>query len=126
MSEINKHAYKETMNKEQAIAHLSKVLLDRGKDYGRPRPNHQRMADLMNAYLNGREKGPLKPEDMTVVMILMKVARLMESPQHIDSFLDIAGYAICGLDCIDEEKENEYYDRQAEIQQAVMENYNVN
>lgn len=106
MSKVNKEAYKDTMNKEDAIKYLHKVLVDRGVNYGRPRPNHQRMADLLNAYLNGRNPGPLSPEEMTIVMVLMKVARIMESPQHIDSYLDIAGYAICGLDCIDEDLNN--------------------
>ena len=109
MSDVNKEAYKETMNKEQAINHLHKVLVDRGENYGRPKPNHQRMADLVNVYLKSK-KGNLEAEDMTVIMILFKVARLMETPQHVDSFLDIAGYAICGLDIIDEKEEDKYYD----------------
>ena len=111
MAEVNKEAYKETMNKAEAIQHLDKVLNDRGANYGRPRPNHQRMADLLNNFLDGRKnRGPITPEEVTIIMVLFKVARIMESPQHVDSYLDIAGYAICGLDCIDEEAEDKYYE----------------
>lgn len=31
-------------------------------------------------------------------MILVKVARLIQTPTHEDSWLDIAGYANCGLE----------------------------
>lgn len=110
MPEVNKEAYKETMNKEEAIKHLHKVLVDRGENYGRPKPNHQRMADLFNMWVKGRKPGEYTAEDMTIIMILFKVARLMETPGHIDSFLDIAGYAICGLDILDEKAEDKYYD----------------
>lgn len=55
------------------------------------RENHQRIADLWNAYLNGR-RALIAPEDVAVMMILLKVARLGNG-YHRDSVVDIAGYA---------------------------------
>jgi len=40
------------------------------------------------------------------MMVLIKVARLVSTPQHIDSIMDIAGYAFCAIDAINEEKHN--------------------
>jgi hypothetical protein len=37
--------------------------------------------------------------DVAILMALMKVARLIESPGHEDSWTDLAGYAACGARC---------------------------
>lgn len=67
----------------------------RRKAYGRPENNFARIAALWNAYLNGKPNGPLPitNEDTALMMILVKVARLIESPNHRDSMVDLAGYA---------------------------------
>lgn len=64
--------------------------------YGHPRENFSRICDLWNAYLQGRPGGqaaPITPEDHALMMVLLKVARLQESPNHRDSVVDICGYA---------------------------------
>lgn len=64
--------------------------------YGHPRENFGRICDLWNAYLRGRPGGaaaPITPEDHALMMVLLKVARLQESPEHRDSVVDICGYA---------------------------------
>lgn len=38
-------------------------------------------------------------EQVALMMILMKAARLCETPGHRDSLVDIAGYAACGFRC---------------------------
>lgn len=65
--------------------------------YGTPENNFGRIADLWTAYLNGKPGGPLPitPQDTALMMILMKCARLLETPVHRDSIVDIAGYAAC-------------------------------
>ncbi|WXX09765.1 hypothetical protein [Mycobacterium phage MS619] len=61
----------------------------RAKDYGDAKENHQRIANLWNVYA-GTE---LSPEDVAVMMILLKIARFMENGYHNDTVVDIAGYA---------------------------------
>jgi hypothetical protein len=65
--------------------------------YGTPENNFGRIANLWSAYLLGKPGGPLPitPQDTSLMMILMKVARLLETPEHRDSIVDIAGYAAC-------------------------------
>lgn len=62
---------------------------ERATTYGHPRENFKRIADLWTAYL-GRE---IKPLDVGLMMVLMKVARLEQGTYHRDSVTDIAGYA---------------------------------
>jgi hypothetical protein len=68
----------------------------RGKDYGTPLVNlGERTADLWDAYMRHRDL-PVDGRDVCIMQILVKVARLIESPAHRDSWLDIAGYAASG------------------------------
>jgi len=67
----------------------------RADDYGNAKENFQRMADLVNPILRN-SWGNLTAQDMALVMIQVKVARLVESPDHEDSWTDIAGYAALG------------------------------
>lgn len=62
----------------------------RAKDYGDARENHLRIATLWSAYKQGVE---FSPEDVAVMMILLKIARFMENGYHEDTVVDIAGYA---------------------------------
>ncbi|AEJ93374.1 hypothetical protein SEA_SUPERCALLIE99_57 [Mycobacterium phage SuperCallie99] len=61
----------------------------RAQDYGDAKENHQRIAKLWEAY-TGKE---YSPEDVAVMMILLKIARFMENGYHEDTVTDIAGYA---------------------------------
>ncbi|EKF23062.1 hypothetical protein C731_2960 [Mycolicibacterium hassiacum DSM 44199] len=62
----------------------------RAIDYGDARENHERIATLWGAYKRGTE---FSPEDVAVMMILLKIARFMENGYHEDTVVDIAGYA---------------------------------
>lgn len=64
---------------------------DRNEEYGDLRPCFKRIAALWSAYLGV----DVKPQDVSHLMILMKVARLQGAPGHRDSLCDIAGYAYC-------------------------------
>ena len=82
----------------------------RQQTYGHPEDNFQCIAELWSSYLGRRrtlgglargEHGSLNLNDklssgdVAVMMILIKAARLAESPDHHDSAVDIAGYAAC-------------------------------
>lgn len=61
--------------------------------YGHPLPNHERIARLWTARLWEKLTVEITPEDVTSLMRLAKEARLIETPGHLDSLIDIAGYA---------------------------------
>jgi hypothetical protein len=69
------------------------VYGDRQDAYGHPLINHERIARLWNARLHEKLTSQLTAEDVTALMRLAKEARLIESPGHRDSLVDIAGYA---------------------------------
>lgn len=69
---------------------------DRGRDYGHPMDNHSCTGDLFHAFLErkyGKKCLALLPEDVCIFNILQKIARLANTPDHLDSLVDICGYA---------------------------------
>lgn len=66
---------------------------DRQKNYGHPRDNFKRIADLWNAYLSNR-KNPetdISVEDIAWMMVLLKIARDLNRPTK-DNLVDAVGY----------------------------------
>ena len=61
---------------------------ERNKDYGDKLKNHQRIADLWSIFLETK----IEPEQVTIMMGLVKIARIMHSSKK-DSFVDLAAYA---------------------------------
>jgi len=64
---------------------------DRNLRYGDPKINFQRIIKGWELIL-GHE---ITPDQYGMMMLWMKMARLQEDPRHIDSWIDIAGYAAC-------------------------------
>ena len=62
---------------------------DRNKNYGKPLTNHQRIAGLWSIYLEQK----ITPAQAAMCLALVKVARLIETPDHQDSPIDLAAYA---------------------------------
>ena len=85
-----------TITKEALLEAAKGTVADRGLNYGTPEDNFGRIARLWNIHLTNRHNGPLTPADVAQMMVLMKVARLENTPAHLDSWTDIAGYAACG------------------------------
>jgi hypothetical protein len=80
----------------------AKAVIDaRGDHYGPPIENWTRIASLWNAYLEHKLKDGEKitPLDHGLMMDLVKTARLIETPNHWDSYLDKAGYAAASVEC---------------------------
>ena len=66
---------------------------DRNEIYGDPYTNHKRIADLWSVYLETE----ISPSQVALCLSLVKIARLIESPTHLDSYIDLAAYsAIAG------------------------------
>jgi hypothetical protein len=51
----------------------------------------------------GRRK--LEAHDIAVLVMMIKISRVMWTPAKRDSWVDIAGYAACGLECAIHEDE---------------------
>jgi hypothetical protein len=71
---------------------------ERQKTYGHPRGDFDRVAGMWSALLGIK----VTAEDVAVMMIAFKLARLKQTPQHHDTKVDVIGYAIC-LDRLDED-----------------------
>jgi hypothetical protein len=74
----------------------------REDDYGSAGSSFQRTANLLNAAGFGRNDGPTIASDVAIIMVLLKIARLGNSPSHEDSWIDIAGYAALGAEVAEE------------------------
>ena len=74
------------------------VTRDRATTYGEAEDSFRTIANLWNAYLQGKADPELGPEDVALMMALLKIARLINNPGHYDSAVDLAGYAACLTD----------------------------
>jgi hypothetical protein len=68
---------------------------DREHTYGDPGRNLRTIANLWDSWLLARGwSGPgLSTDDVALLMVLLKIARLANQPTHRDSQVDICGYA---------------------------------
>lgn len=71
---------------------------DREKAYGSPRFNLDTIAKFWSVYLQRKfpglaDRADFTAEDVAQMMILLKSARLIHNPTHVDSLTDQAGYA---------------------------------
>lgn len=64
---------------------------DRQKEYGHPRDDWERTAKIWSAILGI----DVTPEQAMLCMVGTKMSRLVHSPHHHDSLVDIIGYTIC-------------------------------
>jgi len=82
------------MDKVEALREAISAVEERGENYGSVRENHLRIARLWSVVL-GQD---VTPEQVALCMTCLKVARLIETPDHEDSWIDIAGYGACGVE----------------------------
>lgn len=81
--------------REAVLEDARKVIVGGREDtYGGPEDNFDRIADLWTM----RRNEYVSKADVALDMILLKVARLQQTPGHYDSWVDIAGYAACGAE----------------------------
>jgi hypothetical protein len=74
---------------EDWLNEISQIVTVRGADYGSAATNHRRISELWSGYLDTY----ISPEQAAMCMLLVKVSRLSETPNHDDSLKDIIGYA---------------------------------
>jgi hypothetical protein len=87
--------------KSELLAEAGKITSGaRRSAYGTPEDNFERIARFWQAYFENTGRGDVKitARDVSPLMRLMKEARLCESSEHRDSFVDIIGYALTGAE----------------------------
>jgi hypothetical protein len=80
------------------LLQAAKTIDERGKAYGPPNDNFDRIvrrwnAHLMNRY--GQRAEMVDALDVAAMMIDVKLARLEETVTHHDSLVDVCGYIAC-------------------------------
>jgi hypothetical protein len=85
----------DTANGNKSVLEEAKTIIygDREKTYGHPSKNLRTIASMWNAYLDSVGDRELTAQDVSVMMVLLKSARLANDPSHRDSVVDICGYA---------------------------------
>lgn len=81
------------MNRDQTLATASELINgDRARTYGDAGENFQRIADLWKPIL-----GPdVSAVDVALCLLQLKVARIITTNGHADSWVDAAGYIALG------------------------------
>lgn len=108
------------MKKEEVLDKAKELITnDRIKAYGPPKMNFQRIATLWEPIL----KTKVSPAQIALCLTQLKVARLIETEDHNDSWVDLAGYAACGGEVSEKEPEQL---TQTEIVRMYEERWNLN
>lgn len=73
----------------------------REKEYGNKKANHENIAGLWSAYL-GRD---ISAHDVSILMLLLKVARLKSGQPSKDTYVDMVGYSAIAGELSDKSKQ---------------------
>ena len=68
------------------------ITVDRAATYGSAENTFGRIAAFWSAHLDH----PVTAGDVAVMMVLFKAARINGNPGHLDSYVDLVGYAAIG------------------------------
>jgi hypothetical protein len=83
---------------------IDEIVAERGGAYGSPRANHSTTADMFEVWRERRiDAGAITSDefdavDTVVFNILQKLSRLAQTSHHRDSWADVSGYALNGLE----------------------------
>ena len=93
------------MTRIDMLERAVKICEDREQAYGSPKDNFETIGFLWSAYLRAAHPelkkvmgvNHIDEKDVAVMMALLKIARIA-SGETEDSFVDLAGYAACGVE----------------------------
>lgn len=72
------------------------VTAERNVQHGDAAQNFHDTAAIWNVILGRKLKEPVTSKDVSVMMAGLKMARYVHDPNNIDTFVDMAGYPVCG------------------------------
>lgn len=95
------------ITKDELLDKAKSAVANRGLNYGTPKDNFVRIARLWAVHLQNRynEVFAIDAIDVALMMDLVKTARLENTPNHLDSWIDKAGYAACGANIASDKPE---------------------
>ena len=79
------------MNAETFLEHAAGVVTRRRREYGEPADLFEHIAKRWSLTLAVK----VGPAQVVLCLIDVKMARLARDPKHLDSQVDVAGYAVC-------------------------------
>jgi hypothetical protein len=79
------------MNGEMLLQHAAGVVEKRREHYGEPAALFDHIATRWSLVLGAK----VTPAQVALCLIDLKLARLVRDPKHLDSIVDVAGYAAC-------------------------------
>ena len=88
----------EAMTKSEFLDEVKRIVAEREGQHGKPGDTFKAIAAAWSAYLAAVVGVPvmLREEDVTMMMVELKVHRFAGGQgTHMDTLLDIAGYAAC-------------------------------
>jgi hypothetical protein len=77
------------MTGEELLQHAAAVVRDRRRSYGEPELLFQRVAERWSQVLGTK----VTAAQVAICLCDLKLARLTVDPRHLDSLVDLAGYA---------------------------------
>lgn len=93
------------ITREYILQEANKAVADRGDSYGKPSENFERIAELWGGYTGTY----FEADDVGIMMMMVKISRIMETPNHIDSWVDIAGYAAVTAEAIADSEDTAHH-----------------
>jgi hypothetical protein len=79
------------MNGEMMLKHAAGVVENRRRQYGDAAQLFDHIAKRWTLVLGTK----VTPAQVALCLIDLKMARLVHNPAHLDSIVDVAGYAAC-------------------------------
>ncbi len=83
------------MKRQEILETAIRACIDRTDKHGEPEDSFAAIADLWEIYLGHKYNfnGLITPKDVAWMMCLLKVARSINNPATVDSYVDAAAYA---------------------------------
>jgi|TARA_R110002012_G_scaffold56348_3_gene144343 hypothetical protein len=104
------------MNRKQILNKADNLVNgDRAKDYGDAFENHERIADGWNLILSAAllSHGKITPAHVALMMDWVKTSRLLETIDHLDSWVDKCGYSALGAEFTKNQREQDENNKNA-------------
>jgi hypothetical protein len=89
------------MKASEVLLSATNIMFDRGAIYGHPKINQDRIARRLSSLFDF----PIADYQACLAMVEVKLARITESPGHIDSYIDACAYLAIACELKTEEDE---------------------